>query len=66
MENIFTTAAIWLGLAVLSTIIAYHLKISIALIEICIGVAAAAVANHFFGQNSTLLTNYGGFDSRAS
>ena len=50
MEHIFTTAAIWLGLAVLSTIIAYHLKISIALIEICIGVAAAAVANHFFGQ----------------
>jgi len=52
MENIFTTAAIWLGLAVLSTVIAYHLKISIALIEICVGVAAAAVANHFFGQNS--------------
>jgi len=52
MENIFTIAAIWLGLAVLSTIIAYHLKISIALIEICIGVAAAAVANYFFGQSS--------------
>jgi Kef-type K+ transport system membrane component KefB len=52
MEQIFITASIWLGLAVLSTIIAYHLKISIALIEICIGVAAAAVANHFFGQNS--------------
>lgn len=52
METIFTTAAIWLGLAVLSTIIAYHLKISIALIEICIGVAAAAVANYFFGQNA--------------
>lgn len=52
MENIFTTAAVWLGLAVLSTIIAYHLRISIALIEICIGVAAAAVANHFFGQNA--------------
>lgn len=52
MENIFTIAAVWLGLAVLSTIIAYHLKISIALIEICIGVIAAAVANHFFGQNS--------------
>ena len=52
MENIFSTAAIWLGLAVISTIIAYHLKISIALIEICIGVAAAAVASHFFGANA--------------
>ena len=52
MENIFTTASLWLALAVLSTIIAYHLKISIALIEICVGVAAATVANHFFGQGS--------------
>ncbi|MBI2440050.1 MAG: cation:proton antiporter [Lentisphaerae bacterium] len=52
MESIFAIAAIWLGLAVLATVIAYHLKISIALIEICIGVAAAAVANHFFGENA--------------
>jgi len=36
----------------LSTIIAYHFGISIALIEICVGVAAAAVANHFFGQDA--------------
>ncbi|MCM8760580.1 MAG: cation:proton antiporter [Candidatus Omnitrophica bacterium] len=52
MEEIFTIAAVWLGLAVVSTVIAYHLKISIALIEICVGIAAAAVANHFFGQNA--------------
>jgi len=52
VEGIFTIAAVWLGLAVLSTVIAYHLKMSIALIEICIGVAAAAVANHFFGANA--------------
>jgi glutathione-regulated potassium-efflux system ancillary protein KefC len=52
MEHIFTIAAIWLGLAVISTIIAYHLKISIALIEICIGVVAAAIANYFFGKDS--------------
>ena len=52
MEGIFVIAAIWLGLAVLSTVIAYHLKISIALIEICVGVVAAAVANYLFGQNS--------------
>src|SRR3989338_2410117 len=49
MENHFAIAALWLGLAVLSTIIAYHLRISIALVEICVGVLAAAVATHFFG-----------------
>jgi Kef-type K+ transport system membrane component KefB len=46
MEQFFTTAAIWLALAVLSSMIAYHLRISIALIEICVGVAAAAAASH--------------------
>jgi Kef-type K+ transport system membrane component KefB len=44
MEHIFTVAFVWLGLAVLSAIIAYHLKISIALVEICVGILAAAVA----------------------
>jgi len=52
METIFTTVSIWLALAVLATIIAYHLKISIALIEICVGIAAAAIANHFFGHDA--------------
>jgi len=52
VEQAFVTATIWLGLAVLSTIIAYHLRISIALIEICVGVAAAAVANHFIGEGA--------------
>lgn len=52
MEKMFVIASIWLGLAVVSTIIAYHLRISIALIEICIGVFAAFVANHFFGQDA--------------
>lgn len=47
MEQFFTTAAVWLSLAVVSAVIAYHLRISIALIEICIGVAAAAVAGAF-------------------
>jgi len=47
MEHIFTIAAFWLGLAVISAIIAYHLKISIALVEICVGVITAAVAGHF-------------------
>jgi len=52
VEQIFTIASMWIGLAVLATIIAYHLKVSVALIEICVGVGAAAIANHFFGQDS--------------
>jgi glutathione-regulated potassium-efflux system ancillary protein KefC len=52
MEKIFTFATIWLALAVLSTIIGYHLKVSIALIEICVGTAAAFFANKYFGANS--------------
>jgi Kef-type K+ transport system membrane component KefB len=50
MELPFTIAAVWLGLAVIATIIAYHLRISMALIEICVGMAAGAAYEHFFGQ----------------
>ena len=42
MEHFYTIASLWLGLAVISAIIAYHLRISIALVEICVGVAVAA------------------------
>ncbi|MDP2652889.1 MAG: cation:proton antiporter [Candidatus Omnitrophota bacterium] len=52
MESPFTIAALWLGLAVLSTIVAYHLRMSIALVEICVGVVAAAVADHFWGPDA--------------
>jgi Kef-type K+ transport system membrane component KefB len=47
MEQIFTIAAFWLGLAVLSAIIAYHLKVSIALVEICVGVITAAIVGYY-------------------
>ncbi len=47
MEQIYTVAAIWLGLAVISAVIAYHLRISIALVEICVGIAAAALFGYF-------------------
>ncbi len=56
MEGFFATAAVWLALAVVSSVIAYHLKISIALIEICVGVAAAAVASRL-GLFDALGTN---------
>ena len=52
MEQIYMIAALWLGLAVFSAIIAHHLRISIALVEICVGVVAANIAVHFFGADS--------------
>jgi glutathione-regulated potassium-efflux system ancillary protein KefC len=47
MEQIYAIASLWLGLAILSAIIAYHLRISIALVEICVGVIAATAAAAF-------------------
>lgn len=34
MENIYAIASLWLGLAVLSAVIAHHLRISIALLAL--------------------------------
>ena len=48
MEYLFLIAAFWLALAVIAAIIAYHLRISIALVEICVGVAVAAIADFCF------------------
>jgi glutathione-regulated potassium-efflux system ancillary protein KefC len=48
MLDIFTIATVWLALAVLSTIIANRLKISMALIEICVGAIAGLVIARFF------------------
>ncbi|MFO7686506.1 MAG: cation:proton antiporter [Desulfobacterales bacterium] len=56
MEHIFTVAAFWLGLAVISAIVAYHLRVSIALVEICVGVLVAAVAG-FLGKEAALGSN---------
>lgn len=47
MEHIFSIAFLWLSLAVASSVIAYHLRISIVVVEICVGVAAAASVTHF-------------------
>lgn len=56
MEYIFTIAALWLGLAVISAVIAYHLRISIALIEICVGMLTAAIAG-YLGRMDALGSN---------
>ena len=47
MESIFLTATLWLALAVVSALIASFLRLSIALVEICVGVAAAAATGFF-------------------
>ncbi len=52
MEKIYAIATLWLGLAVVSAIIAHHLRISIALVEICIGVIAANIVSHFLGPDA--------------
>ena len=52
MTDAFAIAALWLGLAVLATILANHLRISMALVEICVGIAAGTLAAHFFGADS--------------
>ena len=49
METIYVTAAVWLALAVLSSILAAHLRLSMALAEICVGIAAGELARHFIG-----------------
>ena len=53
MESIFLTATLWLALAVVSALIASSLRLSIALVEICVGVVAAA-ATGFFGLGDVL------------
>ena len=52
MEQTYAIAAAWLALAVLSTVLASHLRISMALVEICVGMVAALVADHFFYPNA--------------
>jgi Kef-type K+ transport system membrane component KefB len=47
MEHAFTIAFLWLLLAVLSALLASALRLSIALVEICVGVAAASVLTGF-------------------
>lgn len=60
MEQVYVVATMWLALAVISAMIAYHLRVAIALVEICVGVIMAAVAGYFgktdlIGSNSEWL-----------
>ncbi|HWP31138.1 MAG TPA: cation:proton antiporter [Fimbriimonadales bacterium] len=49
MEHVWFTAAIWLGLALVATLIAIWLKISVALIEISIGAVAQLILGNTLG-----------------
>jgi len=46
VEHNYAVAGLWLWLAVISAVIAYHLRVAIALVEICVGVVVAAVAGY--------------------
>src|SRR3990167_7762926 len=52
MEHAYTIAALWLALALLAAILANHLRISIALVEICVGMVAAFAADGWLGPNA--------------
>lgn len=52
MEDAFRIAAVWLSLAVAASVLAYHLRISMALVEICVGVAAGFVVERCFGAGA--------------
>jgi Kef-type K+ transport system membrane component KefB len=52
VQEAFQIAALWLALAVVATIIASHLRMSMALVEICVGMGAALVASQFFGPDA--------------
>jgi len=51
VTELFSYAAFWLALAVLATVLAYHLRVSMALMEICVGVIAGAIVKHYLGAN---------------
>jgi Kef-type K+ transport system membrane component KefB len=52
MTETFTVAALWLALAIVATILANHLRVSMALTEICVGVFAGAICEYFIGPDS--------------
>ena len=52
MFETYLTAAIWLGLAILATILASRLKISMALMEIIIGAVAGYIVARYFSESA--------------
>lgn len=52
MTETFAIAALWLALALVATFLGSRLKVSNALMEICVGIAAGAVAAHYFAPDA--------------
>jgi len=50
--GMMVVAALWMGLAVLSSMIARHLKVANALVEIIVGIVAGTVAGRFAGREA--------------
>jgi Kef-type K+ transport system membrane component KefB len=52
VENAFGIATLWFGLALIATFLASRFRISGALVEILVGIAAAAVIGRYFGAEA--------------
>jgi len=52
MEQMFTLATVWIALAVVATVLANHLRVSMALTEICVGIIAGAVCEYHIGSEA--------------
>jgi Kef-type K+ transport system membrane component KefB len=52
VEQTFAIAALWLGLALIATFLGSRLRVSNALLEIGVGIAAGAVATRYFGPEA--------------
>ncbi len=48
MEQAYLIAAVWFGLALAAAILAHHFRLSMALVEICVGMVAALAAEKLF------------------
>jgi glutathione-regulated potassium-efflux system ancillary protein KefC len=52
MEHVYSVAALWFALALLATVLSARLKVSLALLEIAVGIGAAAVIGRFWGREA--------------
>jgi Kef-type K+ transport system membrane component KefB len=52
VESAYAVATLWFGLALVATFLASRVKVSGALMEILVGIAAAAVVGRYFGPNA--------------
>jgi len=53
MENVWFLAAVWLGLALMATLLAIWLKISTALSEIVVGTIAQLIIGVIVGRSAS-------------